>query len=194
MGLVLLAVLLLYFIPKKSIGGGSVSVIENADVLSNPEQASVELTALPVSGPARLKIPSINVDAAIEPVGLTSDGAMGVPKGPNEVVWFNLGPRPGENGSAVIAGHYDWKNNLPAVFDNLHKLQKGDKISIEDEKGMTIVFVVSGIQVYDKDDDAFGVFNSSDGKARLNLVTCAGDWNKAEKVFSDRLVVFAVAE
>ena len=184
-GLILSVALLLYFIPKSSFQGGSASVIENTVALQ--KQTGVEL-------PVRLKIPSINVDALVEYVGLTSDGAMDVPKGPDNVAWFNLGPRPGENGSAVIAGHYGWKNNIPAVFDNLHKLRKGDKIYIEDEKGAKTVFVVREIQIYDKNVDASLVFGSSDGKAHLNLITCTGVWNKAEKTRSDRLIVFTDKE
>lgn len=142
----------------------------------------------------RLKIPVIGVDSAVIPVGLTSDGAMGVPKGPAEVAWFNLGPRPGENGSAVIAGHYGWENNIPAAFDNLHKLHKGDKISIGDENGVVTTFVVRETRIYGKDEIAPEVFSSSDGKAHLNLITCAGVWNKAEKTRSERLVVFTDKE
>ena len=186
-GLTLFVAVLSYFIPKSSIQNGSASVIENTAALQKQEQTSVEL-------PVRLKIPSINVDAPVEYVGLTPDGAMDVPKGPVNVAWYNLGPRPGENGSAVIAGHYGWKNNIPAVFDNLHKLRKGDKIYIEDEKGANIIFVVREIQIYDKNEDASGVFYSSDGKAHLNFVTCTGVWNKAEKTRSDRLIVFTDKE
>lgn len=188
-GLVLFAALLLFFIPKNSIQNSPASLIENVAALSNQEQVNTS-NELPV----RLKIPSINVDAPVEYAGLTSDGAMDVPKGPVNVAWFNLGPRPGENGSAVIAGHYGWKNNIPAVFDNLHKLSKGDKISTEDEKGVTTVFVVREIQIYGKDEAAPDVFGSDDGKAHLNLITCAGVWNKAEKTRSERLVVFADKE
>lgn len=147
-----------------------------------------------VESSARLKIPSINVDAPVEYVGLTPDGAMAVPEGPNEVAWFNLGPRPGENGSAVISGHYGWKNNIPAVFDNLHKLRKGDQIYFEDGEGANITFVVREIRIYSKDEAAPDVFGSSDGKAHLNLVTCAGAWNELEKTRSERLVVFTDKE
>jgi LPXTG-site transpeptidase (sortase) family protein len=119
---------------------------------------------------------------------------MDVPKGPNEVAWFDLGPRPGENGSAVIAGHYGWKNNVPAVFDDLHKLRKGDKIYFEDEKGAITTFVVREIRTYTKDEAAPDVFGSSDGKAHLNLVTCTGAWNEAEETRSERLVVFTDKE
>lgn len=141
-----------------------------------------------------LKIPKINVDAPIEDVGLTLQGAMDTPKGPSGVVRFNLGPRPGEVGSAVIAGHYGWKNEIPAVFDNLHKLEKGDKIYIKDEKGIMMTFVVRQLRTYGENEDATLVFDSSDGEAHLNLVTCQGVWNKDKKSYSNRLVVFADKE
>ena len=137
-----------------------------------------------------LRIPKINVDAAIQYVGLTPQGAMDVPKGPADVAWFDLGPRPGENGSAVIAGHEGWKDGIHAVFDNLHTLQKGDKLYVEDENGTTITFVVREVKLYDQNQDASDVFGSSDGAAHLNLITCAGTWHAAEKSYSNRLVVF----
>jgi len=187
LGFVLFAANLLNFSPKNLTQGSSASLVENVATPSNQKQASV---GLPVS----LKIPVIGVDSAVIPVGFTSDGAMDVPKGPTEVAWFNLGPRPGESGSAVIAGHYGWKKNIPAVFDNLHKLRKGDKVFIEDEKGLAAAFVVREIRTYGKDEAAPDVFGSSDSKAHLNLVTCTGDWNKEEKTRSERLVVFTDKE
>ena len=144
--------------------------------------------------PIRLKIPKINVDASVIYVGLTSSGAMDIPKGPDEVAWFNLGPRPGENGSAVIDGHFGWKNNIPAVFDNLYKLKKGDKIYIEDDAGKTITFVVIEIGLYNQNGDASNVFGSNDEKAHLNLITCEGIWNATQKSYSNRLVVFSDKE
>ena len=141
--------------------------------------------------PIRLIIPSINVNAAIESVGLTPAGAMNAPKGPADAAWFDLGPRPGDIGNAVIDGHFGWKDNIPAVFDNLAKLQIGDKIYVETAKGTTIVFVVREVLTYDQNADARSVFNSNDGKAHLNLITCEGVWNAASKSYSNRLVVFA---
>jgi LPXTG-site transpeptidase (sortase) family protein len=187
LGLTLFVSLYFYFAPQVSIQDQSVSIIENVAALQNQEQVSSGL-------PVRLKIPSINVDAFVEYVGLTPDGAMDVPKGPDNVAWFNLGQRPGENGSAVIAGHYGWKNNIPAVFDDLHKLNKGDRIYIKDEKGVTNIFIVREIRIYGKDENASDVFSSSDGKAHLNLVTCTGGWIEAEKTRPERLVVFTDKE
>lgn len=158
--------------------------IEKTATPLNQEQNNIGL-------PMRLKIPIINIDSNFIPVGLTSDGAMDVPKNPAEVAWLDLGPRPGQIGAAVIAGHYGWKNNMPAVFDNLHKLRAGDKIFVEDNNGIDIAFIVRETRVYDKNEIATDVFGSSDGKAHLNLITCIGAWNKSEKTNSERLVVFA---
>ena len=116
---------------------------------------------------------------------------MDDPENPDTVAWYNLGPRPGESGSAVIAGHYGWKENIPAVFDDLHKLKAGDKIYVENEDGVSITFVVLETQIYDKDADASKVFWSDDGKSYLNLVTCTGVWNQDEETRSHRLIVFA---
>ncbi|MDO8520971.1 MAG: class F sortase [bacterium] len=140
--------------------------------------------------PVRIKIPVIYIDAAIEKVTVTSDGAMDVPKAPADAAWFSLGPRPGESGSAVIAGHYGWKNGVQAVFDNLYTLRKGDKVYVEDEKGVTTTFVVRELRRYGENEDASGVFVSNDGVSHLNLITCEGVWNKDTKSYSKRLVVF----
>lgn len=144
--------------------------------------------------PVRLVIPKINVDAPFEYVGITPLGAMDVPKLPADVGWFNLGPRPGDNGSAVVAGHFGWKNNIPAVFDNLSKLQIGDEINVIDEKGATSTFIVREIGTYGSKGDAANVFGSNDNKAHLNLITCEGTWNATLKSYSNRLVIFTDKE
>lgn len=144
--------------------------------------------------PVRLKIPKIYVNAAIEHVGQTPQGAVGVPKGPENAAWFKLGPMPGDKGSAVIDGHFGWGNGIPAVFDNLHKLEKGDKLYIENDQGMIISFVVAGLKSYDPEQNAMEVFDSGDGKSHLNLITCEGAWDKEQKNYSKRLIVFSVKE
>lgn len=140
--------------------------------------------------PIHIKIPKINIDSDIQYVGLTTEGTMDVPKGPNDIGWFDLGTKPGEIGSAVIAGHSGWKDNIPAAFDDLGKLEKGDKIYVENKKGEIITFVVRESRIYDPEADATNVFSSSDGKAHLNLITCVGTWDIVKKSRSNRLVVF----
>lgn len=161
--------------------------IQNDSALPNSNTTAV---SVPSQGrPLRLKIPTLNVDAAIEDVGLTTAGAMDVPQRPNDVAWFNLGARPGEPGSAVLAGHRDWYNGKKAVFYDLHKLRPGETMSIEDDLGQSATFVVREIRVYDAKADAPKVF-AADAIAHLNLVTCIGAWNISKKSYSQRLVVF----
>jgi len=159
--------------------------VSNAPALYAQEQVG---TATPV----RLEIPSISVDAAIESVGLTPDNAMGVPKGPADVAWFSLGPSPGQVGSAVIAGHYGWKDGIAAAFDNLSKLRKGDAIYVKDSRGQTVSFVVREMHLYDSQEYVPEIFTSAGG-THLNLITCIGTWDAAKQSYTKRLVVFADA-
>lgn len=163
-----------------------------------PDNSALDSSANVLSAasglPVRLRIPTMNVDAVIEHLGLAPDGAMDTPKGPSDVAWFDGGPLPGEKGSAVIAGHFGWKDNIPAVFDDLSTLRKGDKIYVENDKGELTTFVVRESKLFGEKGNAAEVFNSSDDKAHLNLVTCEGVWNKEAKSYSERLVVFADKE
>lgn len=139
--------------------------------------------------PMRLKIPAININVAIQPLGVTPKGEMEVPSNTVDVGWFKLGSRPGERGSAVIAGHFNGESGEAGVFTNLYKLKEGDKLYIEDNKGTSIAFVVREKHTYDPG-YADNVFSRSDS-AHLNLVTCDGVWDGAKKSYNKRLVVFA---
>lgn len=167
-------------------------------ITSNPTPLAKDATVITVIEkpkatvglPIRLKIPVINVDATITYVGLTPDGAMDIDKDPDAVAWYNLGPRPGEEGSSVIAGHYGWTGEKASVFNGLNTLNKDDEVSVIDEKGVTTTFIVRESRKYDPEADATSVFKSDDGKAHLNLITCDGVWKNVQQTYSDRLVVF----
>ncbi len=174
-------------LPKTGLPpGGEIIPPVNSKILQNPNDT--------LESWIHLKIPRINVDAMVGHAGITSDGIMDVPKNPAYVAWFELGPWPGEKGSSVIDGHFGWKNNTPAVFDDLHLLQKGDKVYVEDEEGKSISFVVHEVRMYGENEDASDIFASADGKAHLNLITCGGVWNRVSKTYSRRLVVFTDKE
>ncbi len=147
-------------------------------------------TAAPLHNFMHLFIPTIGVDAVIEPVGVTSSGALDTPKGPTTTGWFDQSPRPGEKGVAIIDGHYGWKNNIPTVFNNLHTVKKGDHIYVADQALGTSTFVVTAIKSYGEHDNDSDVFVNKDGESHLNIITCGGVWNKAQHRYSKRLVVF----
>lgn len=149
---------------------------------------------LPSGLPATITIQSIGVSATVAFAGLKADGTMDIKKNPDETAWYQFGTRPGDEGSAVIAGHSGWTGLHGSVFNDIYKLQKGDKISVLDQKGHVKTFVVTGSRHYEPTADASSVFQSSDGKSHLNLVTCDGVWVSATNSDSSRLVVFSDLE
>ena len=99
--------------------------------------------------PVRLRIPAIEVDAYVGAVGVNSSGEMAVPANSHDVGWFEFGPHPGERGSSVIAGHLDSVSGEGGVFVELNKLQMGDLLYIEDDRGVTVTFRVRESRIYD---------------------------------------------
>ena len=150
-----------------------------------------ESTLKSIGKPAHLLIPSIKVDAYVEHLGLTPAGAVDVPPGAKNVAWFNQSPLPGQIGSSVIVGHTGrWKNGTDSVFNRLHTVKPGDSIYVKDDNGTTRLFTVKELRVYGKDETVPEIFNKTDA-ARLNIITCHGDWLASEQTYSKRLVVFA---
>ena len=96
-----------------------------------PTPTPISLPNLDMNSGARLLIPTIGVDAPIEPVGVLSNGALNVPqKNPwTGVGWYKNGPVPGQSGSAIIDGHLDRPRGVPAVFWNLNQLHTGDIVT-----------------------------------------------------------------
>jgi sortase (surface protein transpeptidase) len=142
--------------------------------------------------PVRLLIPAIGVNAAIQSVGLSwhGNGDMGVPTNFTDVGWYDQGPLPGAPGSAVIDGHLDGKYVPKAVFYDLGRLKQGDMVMVVDQKGKTWQFQVIASEAYPYDASTTNIFAGGDSKARLNLITCAGDWIKSQGLYNQRVVVF----
>lgn len=140
--------------------------------------------------PINLIIPSLSIDSKIETVQLTTLGAVGVPNNPEDVGWFEESPIPGEIGNSIIDGHSGWKGDTQAVFDNLKKINIGEKIYIKNYDGSVTAFVVKEIHVFTPNEDYKRVFIPSDNNSHLNIITCTGYWDDIRKTHEDRLVVF----
>ncbi|HLD70337.1 MAG TPA: class F sortase [Negativicutes bacterium] len=166
--------------------------LQSATMPSTP--ISLPAASVPVGKPVRFSIPAISVNAKVEHIGLTADGAVGVTEGAKNVSWFSAGPRPGEQGSAVISGHTGiWRNGTSSVFDRLHTIRAGEKISVTDQQGTVRTFIVQETRVYGKDEVVPEIFNQS-GKAYLNIITCHGQYLPSQQTYSQRFVVFAVLQ
>lgn len=164
-----------------------------AQPATNPEaiEQEAENQTRAFGEPSRLKIAKIGVDADIEQVGMDEKGNMDVPKDPDNAAWYTLGHKVGENGSAVIAAHFDKPSGEPAIFYRLNSLSPGDTIEVEDDSGNSLTFEVEDAERYPFNDFPLQkVFNTT-GVSRLNLITCDGVWNKVDQTYSDRLVVYS---
>jgi sortase A len=144
-----------------------------------------------IGNPQSVTIPKIAVSAVIEPVAMDSEGRMDIPKRNEDVAWFQPGFKPGESGSAVLAGHLDTSTGAPAVFWDLSKLEAGDEIIVSDDRGKNYRFVVSGKATYKYDKVPVQEVFGKSGEATLNLITCQGSWDSNSSNYSNRTVIFS---
>jgi LPXTG-site transpeptidase (sortase) family protein len=145
--------------------------------------------------PVTIDIPAIGVSAPIMPTGLASNGSIEVPPldMPELAGWYRYGPSPGEAGSAVIVGHVDTRDSGPAVFFQLGRLHKGDRISVIRNDGSAAAFAVTGVQLVEKEAfPAIDVHKTSSG-ALLRLITCGGTFNPDNHSYVDNIIVYAAS-
>lgn len=180
-----------FLIPKSPSADkeGGVQGIANDRIF--PEERNNKKANLPSGPPQRVRIPSMEVDTYIEIVGLDSQGRMDVPKNADNVAWYQLGAKPGEDGNAVIAGHLDKVSGAPAVFYNLSSMKPGENIIIEYENGEEYAFKVTNIESYEYDQVPLDYVFGNSSKKRLNLITCEGSFDNSAKNYSHRIVVFS---
>lgn len=141
--------------------------------------------------PTTISIPSIKVEANIEDVGLLDNGQMGVPEDFNQVGWFKEGIMPGEQGNAVLAGHVDSKTG-PAIFYRLDQLSVGDEVTVQDENGKTLTFVVYDKKSFETETAPVQKIFGFSYRSQLNLITCTGSFNREKGTHEERLVVYTV--
>ncbi|WP_328868805.1 class F sortase [Streptomyces sp. NBC_00287] len=147
---------------------------------------------LPRSKPVRLLIPKISVDAPFTELAIGRTGQLDPPPADNTnlVGWFAKGPTPGEAGTSVVAGHVDTATS-PAVFADLADLKKGEVFRIKRADRRTATFVVDSVESFAKDDFPDQRVYADTPQAQIRLITCAGDYDRAAKDYTDNLVVFA---
>jgi sortase (surface protein transpeptidase) len=141
------------------------------------------------SRPMSITIPAAGVDARVVPVGLAADGGMEVPA-VDLAGWYRLGPRPGEQGPAVIVGHVDSREG-PAVFHRLGQLHQGDRIVVGRERGAAVAFAVERIERVAKESLPVGRVWNRTSQPVLRLITCGGSFDRTTGHYRDNLIVYA---
>ncbi|WP_210588797.1 class F sortase [Streptomyces sp. GESEQ-35] len=147
---------------------------------------------LPRARPTRLRIPKISVDAPFTPLAIARSGQLEAPPADevNLVGWYAKGVSPGEPGTSIIAGHVDTATS-PAVFADLGELKKGDRFYVKRADGRRATFVVDSVETFHKDDFPSHRVYADTPQAQVRLITCAGDYDRKAKDYTENLVVFA---
>jgi hypothetical protein len=141
--------------------------------------------------PSRVRIPSIGVDAPLDPLRLDAAGALEVPQDYARPGWYADGTLPGDPGPAVIAGHVDDKRG-PAIFYRLHELRPGDEVDVL-RGARWVPFRVVGTERYAKNRFPNARVYGPTPDAELRLITCGGAFDRRRGSYVDNVVVYAVA-
>jgi LPXTG-site transpeptidase (sortase) family protein len=139
--------------------------------------------------PARLRIPSIAVDASVAGVGLLADGSMAVPNNLWASAWLSSSARPGQAGNAVIAGHRGIGS--PGLFGHLERLRPGDTIHVSDASRGELVYEVTRVASLDLSAATQMQVFGPTTQQQLVLITCFGRYSNATRTYDHRLVVFS---
>jgi sortase (surface protein transpeptidase) len=139
--------------------------------------------------PVRLQIPSLNVDAQVEALGIDSLGVLETPNNIWNVGWYKGGPSPGASGDAVIDGHVGLPGS-PLVFSGLSRIALGADLIAVHADGTRSRFTVSSIRNWPSASQPTGLF-TADGQARLSLITCTGKYDGGSQTYAERLIVEA---
>ena len=203
-GVVLLAVGLTASNPVASTAGNPVASTASNPVEGNPVEASRSEPATasaapfrsvrtyrPVAVPVRLRIPSRKIDTPLRRLGLAADGTIAAPREWQVAGWYDGGPRPGQNGPAVIVGHIDSRAG-PAVFFRLPDLERGAAVYVDRKDGSTARFRVTGRRQVAKDRFPAAAVYSPSLQPSLVLITCGGTFDRSVGHYRDNIIVTAI--
>jgi sortase (surface protein transpeptidase) len=143
-----------------------------------------------VARPVYLAIPVIGVRTRLIRLGLTARGALQVPASTAVAGWYTGSPRPGQVGSAIIAGHIDSYRG-PGVFFRLRLLRPGDHVYVRQAGGKVAVFRVYATGSYAKDHFPTQRVYGPAPDPELRLITCGGTFDPATGSYLSNVVVYA---
>jgi hypothetical protein len=143
--------------------------------------------------PVELVADKIGLDAPVES-GSIVDGVMQDPSGPWVVAWYSQLSKVGEGSNVVMAGHVDYWDVGPAIFQGVPSLAPGDIISVIGENGEKYDYQVEWAQLFDVASQLTPEVIQKDivgpqGKETLTLITCGGQFDGQE--YLQRFVVRA---
>jgi sortase A len=164
--------------------GSADPLVEQAQVIPPlaPRPGAFTSRTLP---PEKLKIPSIDLDARVIPLGTHYDraGALVWETAPFAVGHHRGSANPGEGGNVVLSGHISSPSE-GSIFQRLPQLRPGDNFIISTAQA-SFVYRVSDVQVVAP---TAVEFLESTSASTATLITCYPD-----RIYSHRLIVRAQA-
>lgn len=147
----------------------------------------------PLAPPARIRLPSLGVDAAVVASGVDGHGEMQVPDDIRETGWYRFSPPPGSAaGSSVVSGHIDDRIQGRGAFYRLAESALGDPVIVTTTAGANLDYRISDVRQIAKAALPVDELFALDGPPRLTLVTCGGSFDRATRNYLDNTVVTAV--
>ena len=158
---------------------------------SNPADSFSSSRTYPaVALPIRLRIPALHVDSTLDELGVKKDGTVEVPSQFDVAGWYDGGPRPGQDGPAVILGHVDSKTG-PAIFFELRHVRIGTPVWVDRADGSSVEFKITKLSRVPKVSFPTDLVYAPSLDPTLRLVTCGGSFDSAKGSYRDNVIAFA---
>jgi hypothetical protein len=166
-----------------------VAAVEPGDLPIVAARPAAPATAAQLPAPVHLAVPARGVDAVVEAVGVQPDGQMALPDDVDRVGWYRFGPAPGADGSAVIAGHVDDREQGLGALAPLREAEVGDEVVVTDSAGTGTRWRVLSRELIQKQVLPLDRLFAREGPPRLTLITCGGPFLAEFGSYRDNVVV-----
>lgn len=152
-------------------------------------------TAVAPVAPARLAIPSLDIDMPVTDVGVEDSGQMELPVDPAVAGWYRYGADAvSTSGRILIAAHVDAVDYPIGPLARLRDVPAGETVTVTAADGTTRDFVIQTLTYYEKSalpsEDLF----ARSGPSALVLVTCGGPFDSTTGHYRDNVVAVAVPQ
>jgi len=148
----------------------------------------------PAAVPVTVTIASLDVHAPVDPVGLLVGGGLAVPDDAGRVGWFapeGFELAPGDEGTAVLAGHRDSRRTGPGALHALVDIEPGARIAVHHADGRVSHWQVERSVLTSRDALPVDELFTRSGPPRLALVTCGGAFDPVLRRYSHNVLVYA---
>lgn len=159
---------------------------------TKPDKDSYKWKGKPTD-PRYISLPSIKAEGFVQKVGVDQNRQVAAPNNVHMAAWFVDTVLPGQKGLSIVDAHVSGPNQ-PGIFKNLGKLRAGDTFTVEFGNGTLKKFKVFEKTTVPEAEAAALLFNQDPTiLSQLNLITCAGRYDKSARSYTDRTIVYAEA-